>query len=98
MKRCTAPLLSAVLLVAACDMVPSEPPIFETRFVVPGESTTLSVNQLLPSSITVSGDNFLLALGAQTIPARTLGQMCPPCQAFNGQIVPKPAFSDSVTT
>ena len=98
MKRCTAPLLSAFLLVAACDIVPSEPPIFETRFVIPGESTTLSVNQLLPSSISVSGNNFVLALGTQTIPARTLGQLCPPCQAFNGQLVPKPAFSDSVTT
>jgi hypothetical protein len=98
MKRCTAPLLSAVLLVAACDLVPTEPPIFETRFVVPGESTTLSVGQLLPPSISVSGSNFVLTLGTQTIPARTLGQMCPPCQAFQGQTVPKPAFVDSVTT
>lgn len=87
----------AALVLGACDF-PTEPPKFQTRFVVPGENTTLSVNQLLPSSITVVGSNFRLSIGGQAIPSRTLGQMCgTACDAFPTVFTaPKPAFIDSI--
>jgi len=89
--------LLATLSLGACDF-PTAPPIFESRFIIPGESTTLSVNELLPSSITVSGNAFRLTLGATSLPQRTLAELCgalcapiPP-----GTMVPKPAFTTTI--
>jgi hypothetical protein len=91
-----AAALAVVLTLGACEF-PTEAPIFESRFVVPSENTTLTVGQLLPSSITVSGSNFQLALSPVTI-NRTLGQLCAACVAFNGFTVPYPGFTASVST
>ena len=88
---------AAVLVLGACD-IPTEPPKFQTRFVVPGETTTLNVNQLLPSSVTAVGNTFQLTVAARAIPSRTLGEMCgAACADFPTVFVaPKPAFSDSI--
>lgn len=81
---------------SACD-IPTSLPRVETRFVVPGESITLEVNQLLPAGITVADTNFRLHLEARSIPSTTLGQMCgAPCIAFHGQMVPKPGFTTTI--
>lgn len=88
--------LLAALALAACDF-PTAPPIFETRFVIPGEETTLSVRELLPSSISEAGGAFRLTLSPVVIPTRTLGQMCPPCTLIpSGTVVPKPAFTADI--
>lgn len=88
------PLIS---LLAACDF-PTELPKWDTTWVVPGESTTISVSSLLPSSITTSGNNFVLSLQPATF-TQTLGQMCGgTCTALNGFTVPKPAFTTSFSS
>lgn len=83
----------AALALTACDF-PTAPPRVETTFVVPGEETELSVAELLPASVSVSasGATFQLEVPGSTF-ARTLSQMCPPCAAFDGAVVPKPAFT-----
>lgn len=82
------------LSLGACDF-PTEPPIFESRFVVPGENTSLSVNQLLPSSVSVAGNAFTLSLAPQSF-SQKLEQMCPACVALNGQTAPVPGFTSTV--
>jgi hypothetical protein len=89
--------LLAALTLGACEF-PTEPPKLQPRFVLPGQSTTLRLAELLPSGVVESGSNFQLNLAATTIPTRTLGQMCEPCAALNGQRVPKPAFAHTITT
>jgi hypothetical protein len=92
----SAAVLAVVLAAGACEF-PTEAPIFESHFVIPSETTTLQVNQLLPSSITVANGAFQLALTPATL-NRTLGSMCAACIPFNGQTVPYPGFSASVGT
>src|SRR5690349_12604855 len=104
MTWCTAPFrrrrlfAGAVLALSAasagCEF-PTEAPIFESRFVLPVENTTLSVSELLPTSLTNNGTAFGLALDPASI-SRTLGQLCPACVPFNGQSVPYPGFTGSI--
>jgi hypothetical protein len=89
-------LLTAALALAACDF-PTAPPVFEPRLVIPEAGTTLSVNQLLPASVTAVGTSFRIDVAQSTV-HRTLAQMCGgPCTALAGQVAPKPAFADSFT-
>jgi hypothetical protein len=92
-----AVLLAGVLGgVGSCDF-PSGPPLLQPHYLLPGEGTTLGVRELLPPHVTVSGPVFLLALGTEPIPPRTLALVCgAPCLAVSGQRVPKPAFTDSL--
>jgi hypothetical protein len=84
------------LTLAACDF-PTAPPIFETRFIVPGENTTLSVDKVLPAGITVVGGAFRLNYGTVPVPSRSLGEMCgTPCLTLESFQVPKPAFTDNI--
>lgn len=87
---------AAVIALGACEF-PTSAPIFESRYVIPSETTTLTVNQLLPSSITVVNNAFQLQLTPATL-SRTLGQLCAACGAVNGQTVPYPGFTSSVGT
>ena len=81
----------AVFGVAACD-IPTELPILEPRLVFEAERTTITADQLLPASVTVQGNLFLVTLTTSTV-TRTLGEACPSCAQFNGQTAPKPAFT-----
>lgn len=81
---------------AACD-IPTALPRVESRFVVPGETTTLAVDELLPASITSTGGSFRVTLDPRAVGPRTLGQLCgAPCAGLEGQRVPKPAFTDTI--
>jgi hypothetical protein len=97
--------LSIVLLavVSACE-VPTRLPIWDQTWVIPGDSTRVSVSELLPKTgeltVSTSGGQPVFALNLTTPAAvsRTLGQVCAPCAAANGTTVPKPAFSISDST
>jgi hypothetical protein len=91
--------LAAMLAVGACD-VPTGLPIFESRWVVPLETTQVSVSELLPDALIVVNGEFRIAIPPATA-QRTLGVVCgTPCVALQGLQAPKPAFTDSfvVTT
>lgn len=99
--------LSVALLVAlsACEL-PTKLPIWNQTWLIPGDSASIGVSQLLPSSgsitmSTVGGQPvFALTVAAPASYSQTLGQICSACAAANGTTVPKPAFvlSDSVST
>lgn len=83
--------LAATLVLGACD-IPTSAPIVEQRWIVPVETISLSVDELLPSSVVLSGNTFDVSLDPFTA-STTLGAVCAACAAVNGLTVPVPAFS-----
>jgi len=83
------------LLLVGCD-VPTDPPILEQRWVVPIEETALSVDEFLPSGVTIVGSNFSVSIDP-FLATSSLATMCPACTALNGLTVPLPAFSTSLS-
>ncbi|MCH7991995.1 MAG: hypothetical protein IIC35_06215 [Gemmatimonadetes bacterium] len=83
------------LLLSGCD-IPSAAPIIEQRWILTVEETTLGVDELLPTSVTVSGSTFDISVDPVTAGASLL-DMCPDCAALDGLAfeVPVPAFSGS---
>jgi len=79
----------------ACE-VPTDPPILEQRWIVPIEEVTLSVDQLLPTGVTVVGNDFSVSIDPFTT-AASLATMCSGCVALNGFTAPAPAFTTSIT-
>jgi hypothetical protein len=84
---------AAILTLSACD-VPTEPPMFEPRWIVPINETSLSVSELLPVGVAVSADAFDVSVDpVSTI--ETLGNLCPDCAAVDGMTEPVPPFNGS---
>lgn len=99
--------LSVVLLtaLAACEL-PTRLPNWDQTWLIPGDSASIGVSELLPSSGSVTMSSvggqpvFALTVAAPGAYSETLGQICSACAAANGTTVPKPAFllRDSVST
>ncbi|HTR78548.1 MAG TPA: hypothetical protein VMH39_10570 [Gemmatimonadaceae bacterium] len=85
--------LSVLLaLLAACD-IPSAAPKWDMTWNVPGQSTSISVNSILPSGVTANGANTAFQVTVQPVAIQqTLAQDCGACVVANGTTVPKPAF------
>lgn len=91
--------LLAALVFAACDL-PTGPPKWETEWQFPGESTRITVAELLPSSLRIApgGQEFELSIPAVTS-SHSLGEICgAACDALDGRAVPKPPFAYTFTT
>ena len=91
-----APLGRAILLVtlaalSGCDY-PTAVPLFDVRWVFPIDDQSISVAQLLPADVAISGGNFQVDLPPTTL-NQTLGGLCPACIPLDGLTVPKPAFN-----
>jgi len=83
--------LPAVLL-AACEL-PTDIPNWEQRWIVAGDSTAMSVDRLLPSSVTPTADRSAFAVNVDGVDFRqSLGAMCAGCRPLQGAVAPKPAF------
>ena len=99
MSRCSqlrfpAPLEKAGLLIllaalSGCD-VPTDVPIFDVRWVLPVEETSISVVELLPTNVIIAGGNFEAT--PDVVLSQTLGSLCTLCVGSSGVPVPKPAF------
>jgi hypothetical protein len=91
-------LAAAVLAAsfAACDFLPTDLPHWNTLWIFPGQSTSVTVAELLPDGITVTpaGDAFEMSLQPVTF-GRSLAEICPPCTLLHGAVVPKPAFDET---
>jgi hypothetical protein len=92
-----------LIAISACE-VPTKLPSWDQTWLIPGDSTRVSVSELLPKTgeVTVStfGGQPVFALNV-TAPAaisRSLGQVCSACAAANGTTVPKPAFTITDST
>lgn len=96
MKSIRAALtLVGLAALAACD-IPTEAPIVEQRWILPVDNTTISVSELLPTGVAVSGNNFAVTVGAFNT-SKPLGELCPACVPVNGLTAPVPAFNGTFT-
>lgn len=97
-RTCAAALLGAALsafLLGACE-VPTDTPNWEQRWVIAGDSTAMSVDELLPSSVNVTADRSAFLVSLEAVAFReSLGEMCAGCRPLQGLVGPKPAFSFS---
>ncbi len=84
--------VTGLCLMTACD-IPTDVPIIDQQWIVPIETTNISVSQLLPSGVTIVGTRFAVTVGSLAT-TRTLGDFCAGC---NGTASP-PAFTNSVST
>lgn len=87
------PVRAAVAVVgmavlAGCD-VPTSIPKLDQSWILPAENTSISVDGLLPSGVTVSGSSFAVQVDPFSA-AESLGTLCPSC--VNGVTGPVPAF------
>ena len=98
MLRKTATAL-LFLGLAACEF-PTEPPRWEQTWVVPGEEVSVSVAELLPTGIFISADSSAFVTTAPAASLQfSLANLCgSTCDPLNGQLAPKPAFSDTFST
>lgn len=94
--RAAVLVVCALVVPLACDL-PAEGPILEQRWSVPVERTSLSVEELLPDGVTVSGDAFLVSVDPIET-GRTLASLCPACVPLDGLTLPVPAFSGAFST
>lgn len=86
----------AMILLAGCIEVPTEAPIIDQRWLVPGDSATLSVDRVVPSSVTVVGNAFQVSVPTVTN-TQSLAQFCSEC-VVGVPGVPKPAFTSIIST
>jgi hypothetical protein len=87
-------LSGALVLTTGCVELPTDTPIIDQRWVVPSDSTTLSVDRVLPSSVTVVGNSFQVAVPTVNT-SQQLAQFCSQCTVGMGAI-PKPAFTANI--
>lgn len=83
---------------AGCD-VPTQPPEWDQTWVVPGEEITMSVGELLPGSVSLTTDSSAFDVTIDGVNfSQSLTTMCPSCSTVDGQVVPKPAFTTTVSS
>ncbi len=86
-------LVLAAGLAASCS-VPTDAPYWDTRWIVPGDSTRIGIAEYLPGQVTVTGDGARFAVAIDPFQfSRSLDDICPDCGVLNGLTVPKPAFT-----
>ena len=81
------------LLFAACEY-PTGPPMLEHRWIIPIQETSMSVDELLPAGIVVSGNDFSVSMDPFAT-SQSLGALCGACAALNGLTALAPAFATS---
>lgn len=88
-------LVAGGLALSACEF-PTVSPLIEQRWIVPIEETTISVDELLPEGVSVSGGNFEVDVDELSL-NESLGSLCAACAALNLTTAPKPAFNSTFT-
>ncbi len=84
--------LAACAILAGCDLqVPTEPPIFEPRWIIPVEGTVLELDELLPASVDSDGTTFGVTVDPVS-PSESLGELCAACVPLDGFVAPVPPF------
>jgi hypothetical protein len=81
-----------------CD-IPTQAPEWDTRWIVPGRTIGIAVDDFLPAGVEVApgGDAFRVRAVRGTI-EMVLADLCPPCVPLDGTVAPKPAFAGAVHT
>jgi hypothetical protein len=89
-------LAVGALLSSGCDF-PTAAPILEHQWLVPVDRSTISVAELLPAGVSISGSAFAVTV-SPVVSAGTLGSLCSICGPLQGQTVPVPPFQGTFTS
>ncbi len=87
--------LAVTLVLVACD-IPTSAPIIEQTWVVPIPEDSVTIEDVLPSGVTLSGGELVVSASGSTV-GTTLGALCSACAALDGTVAPKPAFAGTVS-
>lgn len=91
-------LALALVALAACEF-PTEPPKWDQTWVVPAESISVSVAELLPDGVGLNADSTAFEADVPgTSISFSLADVCSSCAVLNGLPAPKPEFSDTIET
>lgn len=87
-----------LLASAACD-VPTSAPIIQQRWIVPAQTSRITVASLLPSGVSILPDSsgFTLTAGSSNV-TRQLSDDCTQCTVNNGLMGIKPAMTVTAST
>jgi len=88
-------IAGAIASLTGCIDLPTDSPIVDQRWLVPGDSATLSVDRVLPPTVTVVGNAFQVVIPSVST-TQVLSQLCAQCTVGVGAI-PKPAFNATLT-
>lgn len=92
------PGVAALALLAGCDL-PTDPPEFDTRWIVPADETRFGVGELLPGDVTLTPDSSEFLIDFDPISfSQALAGLCPACVLADGTTVPKPLFSGAFSS
>lgn len=85
-------------LLAACE-IPSDAPILQQTWIIPSDSITVGVAEILPTNVALNGGGtaFVVTVAAPAAINSTLGALCtqPVCQSGVTVVAPVPAFTSS---
>ena len=87
---------AGAVILSGCEL-PTEAPLLQQRWILPVEETTLGVDQLLPSGVSVIGGDFAVTVDPFTT-TETLGDLCTLCAVLNGTTALVPPFNWTFTT
>lgn len=77
-----------------CDL-PTTLPEWESTWEIPGDSVRMEMSGLLPAGITEEGDSTFVVSPPSFVVRAALSDLCPPCAALGGIVLPKPAITAS---
>ena len=77
---------------SGCNDIPTEVPLIDVRWVFPIDDQSLSVAELLPANVTISGTSFAVGVRPFSV-TQTLGGISSAFIIADGNTVPKPAFN-----
>lgn len=85
-------------LLAACE-IPSDAPILQQTWIIPSDSITVGVSEILPANVALNGGGtaFVVTIPSPAAINSTLGALCaqPACQSGVTVVAPVPAFTSS---
>lgn len=91
-------LLVPLGLLAACE-IPSDPPILQQTWIIPTDSITVGVSEILPANVALNGGGtaFVVTIPSPAALNTTLGALCgqAACQSGTTVTAPIPAFTST---
>lgn len=96
-RRAREAVLAAVLVglpLGGCD-IPTSLPEWNSVWEIPGDSLRMEMSSLLPAGIREEGDSIFVVRPPSFVVRAALADLCPPCAALGGIVLPKPAIQAS---
>lgn len=84
----------STLVSGGCDL-PTSLPAWESVWEIPGDSLRMEMSGLLPAGITEEGDSTFVVRPPSFVVGAALSDLCAPCAALGGIVLPKPAIQAS---